>query len=81
MMKVIIGISAVIMIGLGVASIAPAQAYPTMPQEVQGPFTVTKVVDGDTIWVDNKGMRQKIRAIGLNTPSQSIHESRCNASA
>ena len=30
---------------------SPAQAYPTMPQGVQGPFTVIKVVDGDTIWV------------------------------
>ena len=31
----------------------PAQAYPAMPPGVQGPFTVIKVVDGDTIWVDN----------------------------
>ena len=38
-----------------------------MPQGVEGPFTVTKVVDGDTIWVDNGG-RMKIRMIGLDTP-------------
>ena len=51
----------------GLVLAIPAQAYPTMPQRVQGPFTVTKVVDGDTIWVDNDG-RMKIRIIGLDTP-------------
>ena len=52
----------------GVVLAAPAQAYPAMPQGVQGPFTVTKVVDGDTIWVDNNGKREKIRMIGMDTP-------------
>ncbi|SRR5258705_6807914 len=56
----------VVLAGLILAS--PAQAYPTMPPGVQGPFAVTKVVDGDTIWVDNNGKRQKIRMIGLDTP-------------
>jgi hypothetical protein len=41
---------------------------PDDAQGVQGPFTVTKVVDGDTIWVDNNGQRMKIRMIGLDTP-------------
>ena len=50
----------------GVVLAAAAQAYPSMPQGVQGPFTVIKVVDGDTIWADNGGM--KIRMIGLDTP-------------
>ena len=39
-----------------------------MPQGIQGPFTVTKVVDGDTIWVDNNGQRLNIRMIGVDTP-------------
>ena len=39
-----------------------------MPQGIQGPFTVVKVVDGDTIHVDNNGKRLKIRMIGLDTP-------------
>jgi micrococcal nuclease len=47
---------------------APAQAYPTMPQGVQGPFEVTGVVDGDTIHVNANGKRLKIRMIGLDTP-------------
>ena len=51
----------------GLVLAIPAQAYPAMPPGVQGPFTVTKVVDGDTIWVDNGG-RMKIRTIGLDTP-------------
>ena len=29
---------------------------------------MTKVVDGDTIWVDNNGKCQKIRMIGMDTP-------------
>jgi micrococcal nuclease len=66
MTKWIIGVITALVIALGVA--APAQAYPTMPPGVQGPFTVTKVVDGDTIWVDNNGQRMKIRMIGLDTP-------------
>ena len=56
----------VVLAGLVLAS--PAEAYPTMPQGIQGPYTVIKVVDGDTIWVDNHGKRQKIRMIGLDTP-------------
>ena len=66
MKRLLIGVLAALAIALGVA--APAQAYPTMPQGVQGPFTVTKAVDGDTIWVDNNGQRLKIRMIGLDTP-------------
>ena len=66
MTKWIISVIAALAIALGVAS--PAQAYPTMPQGVQGPFTVTKVVDGDTIHVDTDGQRLKIRMIGLDTP-------------
>ena len=53
----------------GVALAAPAQAqYPLMPDEVRGPVTVTKVVDGDTIRVDDNGQRQTIRLIGMDTP-------------
>src|SRR5262245_32315975 len=62
----IISVIVALAITLGIA--APAQAYPTMPQGVQGPFAVTKVVDGDTIWVNNNGQRLKIRMIGLDTP-------------
>ena len=56
----------VVLVGLVLAS--PAQAYPTMPQGIQGPYTVLKVVDGDTIHVDANGQRLKIRMIGLDTP-------------
>jgi micrococcal nuclease len=54
---------------LAVLLAAPAHAdYPTMPSGVQGPFAVTKVVDGDTIWIDQDGHREKIRLIGMDTP-------------
>ena len=34
-----------------------------------GPYLVTKVVDGDTIWVQRDGQRQvKLRLIGIDTP-------------
>jgi micrococcal nuclease len=46
-----------------------------MPAEnVTGPFPVTKVVDGDTIWVDNKGDREKVRLVGMDTPE--LHDPR-----
>ena len=56
----------VVLVGLVLAS--PAQAYPTMPQGVQGPYTVLKVVDDDTIHVSANGQKIKIRMIGLDTP-------------
>ena len=61
-------IVAIVVMLAGLVLASPAQAYPTMPQGIQGPFAVVKVVDGDTIWVDNNGQRQKIRLIGLVTP-------------
>ena len=60
-------IVAIVVVLMGMVLAIPAQAYPAMPPGVQGPFTVIKVVDGDTIWVDNGG-RMKIRMIGLDTP-------------
>ena len=65
-MKHLIIALVVMLTGLILAS--PVQAYPTMPQRVQGPYTVLKVVDGDTIHVDANGKRLKIRMIGLDTP-------------
>ena len=60
-------IVAIVMMLAGLVLASPAQAYPTMPQGIQGPFTVVKVVDGDTIHVDANGQRLKIRMIGLDT--------------
>ncbi len=39
-----------------------------MPDDADGPFAVTKVVDGDTIWVRVGGDRVKLRLIGIDTP-------------
>lgn len=49
---------------------APAARSRTldMPDDVDGPFAVTKVVDGDTIWVRVGGDRVKLRLIGIDTP-------------
>jgi micrococcal nuclease len=66
MKRLLIGIAAIVM-ALMLASPAHAD-YPTMPSGVQGPFAVTKVVDGDTIWIDHDGHREKIRLIGMDTP-------------
>ena len=66
MMKRLIVAFVVVLAGLVLAS--PAQAYPTMPQGIQGPYTVLKVVDGDTIHVSANGQKLKIRMIGLDTP-------------
>jgi micrococcal nuclease len=61
-------IVAIVAMLAGLVLASPAQAYPTMPQGIQGPFTVVKVVDGDTIHVDTNGKRLQIRMIGLDTP-------------
>ena len=69
----------VVLAGLVLAS--PAQAYPAMPQGIQGPFTVLKVVDGDTIHVSANGQKLKIRMIGLDTPETVDPRNRCSALA
>lgn len=33
-----------------------------------GPFLVTKIVDGDTLWVKRDGQNIKLRLIGIDTP-------------
>lgn len=33
-----------------------------------GPYPVTKVVDGDTVWVQRDGVKVKLRLIGIDTP-------------
>ena len=61
-------VAAVLVMLAGLVLASPAQAYPTMPPGVHGPFAVTRVVDGDTIHVDANGQRLKIRMIGLDSP-------------
>ena len=61
-------IVAIVVVLAGLILAIPAQAYPSMPQGVQGPYTVLKVVDGDTIHVSANGQKLKIRMIGLDTP-------------
>ena len=61
-------IVAIVVVLAGLILANPAQAYPSMPQGVQGPYTVLKVVDGDTIHVSANGQKLKIRMIGLDTP-------------
>ena len=49
---------------------APAEPYPglTMPVQAQGPFAVTRVVDGDTVRVLIDGQDTPVRLIGIDTP-------------
>lgn len=49
---------------------APAEPYPgvTMPAEAQGPFAVSRVVDGDTVRVLINGQDTPVRLIGIDTP-------------
>jgi micrococcal nuclease len=39
-----------------------------LPASARGPYPVTRVVDGDTIWVRAGGQRVKVRLIGMDTP-------------
>lgn len=49
---------------------APAEPYPglSMPAQAQGPFAVTRVVDGDTVRVLIDGQDTPVRLIGIDTP-------------
>ena len=65
---------ALVLGGSGTAVAEPATGYPAMPASAEGPFPVTKVSDGDTIWVNENGERVKSRMIGLDTPE--LHDPR-----
>lgn len=46
---------------------ASATGGPAPKGELLGPYPVTRVVDGDTIWVQADGGRLKVRLIGIDT--------------
>jgi micrococcal nuclease len=48
---------------------APPAGSVQVPDPVtSGPYPVTKVVDGDTLWVQRDGQTVKLRLIGIDTP-------------
>ena len=56
----------------GDADFVPIEAQPepglSMPPAVEGPFPVTRVVDGDTVRVLIEGQDTAVRLIGIDTP-------------
>ncbi len=54
------------------AESVPALAPLGTPASNEFVWLVTKVVDGDTIWVEGKGDRVKVRLIGVDTP-ETVH--------
>lgn len=52
------------------ANATPQSSGPLkMPADrISGPYSVTRIVDGDTIWIDQDGRRTKVRLTGLDTP-------------
>jgi micrococcal nuclease len=73
------GVLAAVLLSCGsapsVAEPTDSPGYPRIPTEnVTGPFPVTKVSDGDTIWVNNDGEPEKVRLIGMDTPE--LHDPR-----
>lgn len=44
------------------------EAYMPEGVELEGPYDVERVVDGDTLIVDIDGERTRVRLIGINTP-------------
>ncbi|MGV9482368.1 thermonuclease family protein, partial [Gordonia aichiensis] len=45
-----------------------ARTCSTHRQSGRAPYLVTRIVDGDTIWVDDSGHRRKVRLLGIDTP-------------
>jgi len=54
------------------AESVPALAPLDTPVSTEFVWQVTKVVDGDTIWVEGVGERLKVRLIGVDTP-ETLH--------
>jgi len=54
------------------AESVPALAPLDTPVNTEFVWQVTKVVDGDTIWVEGVGERLKVRLIGVDTP-ETLH--------
>lgn len=50
------------------ASPTPEISFPCIPDNSRQTAYVTKVVDGDTVWVRIDGESYKVRYIGVNTP-------------
>ena len=53
---------------------AGATAAPTMPPNLDGPYPVTRVIDGDTLTITRNGDTERIRLIGVDTPE--LHDPR-----
>lgn len=54
---------------------APASpGAPAPPAQLDGPYPVTRVVDGDTLRISRRGAEEKIRLIGVDTPE--LHDPR-----
>jgi len=49
-----------------------AKVFLTEENNLQGPYNVIRVVDGDTIIVDLNGTEERVRLIGVDTP-ESVH--------
>lgn len=58
----------------GPASANDTTAAPTMPPNLDGPYPVTRVIDGDTLVITRNGNTEKIRLIGVDTPE--LHDPR-----
>lgn len=50
------------------ASPTPEISFPCIPDNSIQTAVVTKIVDGDTVWVHIDGESYKVRYIGMNTP-------------
>lgn len=63
----------------GVRELGGTESAPTTaierPAETEGPYEVTRVVDGDTLHVDLDGQDTTIRVIGIDTP-ETAHPSK-----
>lgn len=51
------------------ATVPPAAGEPSMPDGVDGPYRLDRVVDGDTLrFLDDAGRSVSVRLIGIDTP-------------
>lgn len=69
---------------ISIAALSTGCEYSTasesLPEDVdlEGPYDVERVVDGDTLIVDIDGQRTRVRLIGINTPESVAQEEERN---
>ncbi len=69
--KILTPIIAVLLLMVAIKSYLPSFQTEQKNGDLYGPYAVTKIIDGDTIDINDKG-KVRLRLIGINTPERDM---------